>query len=194
MNLEGALGSNRHFEWLAPWYDRLLSVKDPERIRELTRPPQDGRVLDAGGGTGRIGGLLRPFAAQVVVADVSLGMLEQAQAKGLQTVGAAAERLPFPANCFDVVIMVDALHHVAHQEQSAAELYRVLRPGGRLVIEEPDIARPLVKLVAVLEKLALMRSRFLSPQQIAGLFRAPGAQARVEKEGFNAWVVVEKAA
>jgi hypothetical protein len=49
-----------------------------------------------------------------------------------------------------------------------------------------------VKLIAIAEKLALMRSRFLSPPAIAGLFRHPNARVRVETEKHNAWVIVEK--
>jgi ubiquinone/menaquinone biosynthesis C-methylase UbiE len=187
------MGSNRHFEWLAPWYDRLLGKKDPDRLKRLVRIPAGGRLLDAGGGTGRIGELLRPANGLVVVADVSLGMLQQAQQKnGLSVLGAASEALPFPDGSFDAVVMVDALHHVANQGRTAAELYRVVRPGGMVVIEEPDYRRPAGKIVALLEKLAFMRSRFLTPQEIAALFRLPGARARLEWEGFNAWVIVEK--
>jgi ubiquinone/menaquinone biosynthesis C-methylase UbiE len=187
------MGSNQHFEWLAPWYDRILGQKDPQRLASLVRIPVSGRLLDAGGGTGRVAELLKPQAGQVVVADVSLGMLQQAQVKeGLSVVGAASEALPFADGCFDAAVMVDALHHVAQQERTAADLYRVIRPGGMIVIEEPDIRRPAVKVIAILEKLAMMRSRFLPPHQIAALFRLPGARVRLEWEGFNTWVIVEK--
>jgi hypothetical protein len=51
-----------------------------------------------------------------------------------------------------------------------------------------------VKLVAIAEKLALMRSHFLAPEAIVTLFDHPAAQIRIETEanGFNAWVVVHK--
>jgi ubiquinone/menaquinone biosynthesis C-methylase UbiE len=187
------VSSNRHFDWLAPLYDRVLGKKDPDRLRRLVRLPDSGLLLDAGGGTGRIGELLRPARGLVVVADVSMGMLQQAQQKeGLNPVGAASEALPFPDECFDAVVMVDALHHVVQQGRTAAELYRVVRPGGRVVIEEPDYRRPAAKVVALLEKLALMRSRFLAPHEIAALFRLPQARARIEWEGFNAWIIVDK--
>ena len=67
----------------------------------------------------------------------------------------------------------------------------MLKPGGRLVIEEPDVRTWQVKIVAVVEKLALMRSHFLSPPQIAALL-PPEAKIKIEKEGYNAWVIVEK--
>ena len=47
--------------------------------------------------------------------------------------------------------MVDALHHVADQEATIRELWRLLKPGGRIIIEEPDIRRFEVKLLALIE-------------------------------------------
>ena len=88
--------------------------------------------------------------------------------------------------------MVDALHHVIDQAATARELWRVLKPGGRLVIEEPDIRTFSVKVVALVEKMALMRSHFLSPSQIASLFHFPDASPRLEQEGNNAWVIIDK--
>ena len=129
----------------------------------------------------------------IVVADLSLRMLEQAQSKDeLKLVCSHSERLPFPGASFDRVIMVDALHHVIDQQQTAAELWRVLKPGGRLVIEEPDSRVWSVKLIAAFEKLALMRSHFLSPLQIAALFPRHQARISIETKGYNAWVVVER--
>ena len=88
------------------------------------------------------------------------------------------------------MIIVDALHHVIDQQQTADELWRVLKPGGRLVIEEPDIRVWSVKLMAVFEKLALRRSHFLSPSQIAALFARRQTKVLIETRGYNAWVVL----
>ena len=60
-----------------------------------------------------------------------------------------------------------------------------------MVIEEPDLRTFPVKLIAVAEKLALMRSHFLAPAQIAALL-PPEAKARVESEEHTAWVIAEK--
>ncbi len=57
--------------------------------------------------------------------------------------------------------MVNALHHVCNQQETVNELWRTLQPGGRIVIEEPDVRTFAVKLFALGEKLALMRSHFL---------------------------------
>jgi demethylmenaquinone methyltransferase/2-methoxy-6-polyprenyl-1,4-benzoquinol methylase len=182
-----------HFGFLAPVYEKLIQPKDPQEIREFGGLPTNGTLLDAGGGTGRIAQALCGQAGMIVVADLSLKMLAQAQSKAdLQLVCNHSERLPFPSASFERVIMVDALHHVIDQQQTADELWRVLKPGGRLVIEEPDIRVWSVKLMAVFEKLALMRSHFLSPPQIAALFPHHQTKVSIETKGYNAWVIVER--
>jgi len=84
------------------------------------------------------------------------------------------------------------MHHVCDQKQTVQELYRVLAPGGRIVIEEPDLRHWAVKLIAVGEKLALMRSHFLSPPRIAELFGSYAAQVEIVNIGANAYVIVDK--
>ncbi len=184
-----------HFGLLAPFYERFIQPKFPETLVELAGLSPNARVLDCGGGTGRVAQFLCERAGLVALADQSLKMLAEARKKAcLYPAGADAEHLPFPANSFDAVLMVDALHHVNNQAETAAELWRVLRPGGRIVIEEPDIHTFGVKLIALAEKLLLMRSHFLSAAQITALFDAhPAARCAVRAEAGTVWVVVEKA-
>lgn len=178
---------------LAPFYDRFIPGREPQELVELADLPTEGLLLDAAGGTGRIAEALKGQAGCRVVADASLGMLRQAVEKdGLHAACAQTESLPFPAACFDRIFMVDALHHVIDQGRTAAELWRVLKPGGVLIIEEPDIQTWGARLVALVEKITLMRSRFLSPDQIAALFPQRHVQIRVERGSFNAWVRIAK--
>jgi demethylmenaquinone methyltransferase/2-methoxy-6-polyprenyl-1,4-benzoquinol methylase len=88
--------------------------------------------------------------------------------------------------------MVDALHHVSDQGQTVSELWRVLAPGGRLIIIEPDIHKFAIKLIAIGEKLLLMRSHFLPAERISALFANQNAQPQVIYDEFNVWICAEK--
>ncbi len=182
---------NHHFDWIAPFYDRAIPFSRLQKMLDVLSLPCDGTLLDAGGGTGRVAAALRPYLTDILVADISAGMLAQARAKGLNALNAQSERMPFAAETFERILMVDALHHVIHQGQTLRELYRLLKPGGKLVIEEPDIRTFPVKLIALAEKLALMRSHFLAPAEIAALLPQQ-AKIEIQTQQYNAWVIVEK--
>lgn len=180
-----------HFSLLAPHYDRLLGLSDLERLEALLALPPGGLLLDAGGGTGRVA---QALGGRAVVADSSAAMLAQAgQKTGLAPTQAQIERLPFPAAHFERILVVDAFHHFYDQFLAAAEFWRLLAPGGRLVLEEPNIDTWPIKLVALAERLALMRSRFFSARDLRSLFQALGGRVSIEAgHAYKVWVVVEK--
>jgi len=182
-----------HFDFLAPIYDNLFKLNDPERIIRYAKLPVKGSLLDAGGGTGRIGKALKPLTEQVVIADASIQMLKQAsQIKYLRSVCTLSEFLAFKNDSFDRVVIVDALHHVINAPQTCKELWRVLKPGGRIVIEEPDIGNLFVKILYMVEKFLLMRSRFYSPEKISGFFDHSSAEIHIERHRYNAWIIIDK--
>ena len=180
-----------HFDLIAPLFSRV-GYSSLETMLERAALPTPGRVLDAGGGTGRVASAIRAYAGEVVIADPSLGMLRQADRTQLGLACSNSESLPFPDESFERILMVDALHHVVDQRHTACEMYRLLKPGGRIVIEEPDIRTFAVKLIAVGEKLLLMRSHFLSPEKIVELFSFDSSKANLYATKGNAWVVIEK--
>jgi len=169
-----------HFRFIAPLYDHVFGGDSENyQTRQFLDLPIEGWLLDAGGGTGRVSQHYVGQAAGVVVLDVSLGMLQQAREKGgLQPALGAVETLPFPDGFFERILIVDAFHHFFAHQAAVRELWRVLQPGGRLLIVEPNIARFPVKLIALGEALLLMRSRFFSAQALGALF-ADYADARV---------------
>lgn len=182
-----------HFGWIAPHYDRFANERDGTRLKELLGLEGSGILMDLGGGTGRAGFSLRDMVRLVIVVDESYSMLVQAKRKpDLLAVCARTEALPFAAGSADFLVMVDALHHVADQRQTANELLRVLLPHGRLVIEEPNIRAAAVKLIAIGERLLGMRSRFLSGDRIAALFAKRRVQTTVRTEGNAVWVTAER--
>jgi len=181
-----------HFAAIAPLYARAAYSKT-SLMSELAKLPVKGRLLDVGGGTGRVSSALRDMVDEAVVADVSFGMLKQSLLSAVRPVCGGSESLPFADSSFERVIMVDALHHVINHAESAREMFRVLKPGGLLIIEEPDIRTFGVKLIALAEKLLLMRSHFLAPDAILKLFSSvAGGEKKVHAEGGTAWIVVSK--
>jgi demethylmenaquinone methyltransferase/2-methoxy-6-polyprenyl-1,4-benzoquinol methylase len=182
-----------HFDFLAPLYDRVIRVPDDDRLGELLGLPIAGRLLDAGGGTGRIAETLKDRVGHLTIADASLPMLRQAHEKACCDVTAAhTERLPFADGSFERVIVIDAYHHLKDQPESLCEFVRVVQPGGRLIIEEPDIDHFGVKLVALAEKLALMRSHFEHAERVAKRLTPMSVSVEIVRESHNYWVIASK--
>lgn len=113
------------------------------------------RALDIAGGTGD---LALAFAkrvgktGQVVHTDINEAMLRVGRDRLLDagvvlpTVVCDAERLPFPDGHFDLVSVAFGLRNMTHKDVALAEMCRVLRPGGRLlVLEFSKVAPPLEK-------------------------------------------------
>jgi ubiquinone/menaquinone biosynthesis C-methylase UbiE len=100
-------------------------------------------VADIGTGTGFVAAGLAPLVRQVVAVDGSAAMLEAAR-RNLSTCGnvtirlADGAKLPFEDGSLDAVFANMYLHHCADPMAAVAEMVRVLRPGGRLVVTDMD--------------------------------------------------------
>jgi demethylmenaquinone methyltransferase/2-methoxy-6-polyprenyl-1,4-benzoquinol methylase len=110
----------------------------------------------------------------------------------LYAVECLAERLPFCEGCFQRVIMVDSYHHLADQQQSLQEAWRVLDRGGVLVVEEPNIEHFSVKMMAIGERLARMRSHPVQGEEVGELLASMGAKVELVKDSRTYWVIARK--
>lgn len=182
-----------HFSFIGPIYDHIFGRHEDLELLAIANPAPEDRILDVGGGTGRVSILFKSKVQYIIVSDSAIGMARQAQGRGLCTVVSHAEKLPYAAGQFDRVIMVDAFHHVADQQTTLDEMWRMTAPGGQIIIEEPDIQNFYVKLIALGEKLLLMRSHFVRPEVIAEMgTRNRAAEVAIERKNGNAWIIITK--
>jgi demethylmenaquinone methyltransferase/2-methoxy-6-polyprenyl-1,4-benzoquinol methylase len=133
------------FDGVAKHYDRtnaVLSAGNAYLWRIATVravDPQPGeRILDLAAGTGTSSVALSHNGAHVVAVDFSPGMIAEGRRrhKNIEFIEADIEHLPFGDEEFDAVTISFGLRNVNDPKAGLAEMYRVLKPGGRLVICE----------------------------------------------------------
>jgi demethylmenaquinone methyltransferase/2-methoxy-6-polyprenyl-1,4-benzoquinol methylase len=156
-NAEKAGKVRRMFAAIAPSYDlnnRVHSLWQDQRWRKFAvrhasvRPGEE--VLDVACGTGDLTqAFARTAAGRVVGLDFTREMLDRAEIKKQKSASGSkityvegdAMALPFADGSFDVVSMAFGIRNVTQPTKSLAEAFRVLRPGGRLIVLEFDQPR-----------------------------------------------------
>ncbi len=129
--LRAMLRHDEHHWWYRGRRRVLHAALDRARV------PANARLLDAGCGSGRtLDELARLGAASGI--DLSPEAVAFAQRRGHADVRTGAiEGLPFEAETFDIVTCLDVIEHTPDDRRSLAELRRVTRPGGALIVTVP---------------------------------------------------------
>jgi SAM-dependent methyltransferase len=141
-NVADALNSNRrYFEMLRTWHDERGGIAiEPEVLEIITARCQAGRrVLEAGSGAGNITNWFaaRYPATRFVGVDISTIGVRLARERAPANAAFAVvdlKRLSFPDRLFDFVFSQSVLEHVVGWDVAVAELHRILRPSGQLLV------------------------------------------------------------
>jgi SAM-dependent methyltransferase len=168
--------------------ERIAALQDAraaeleQRVMRFVAPGGDERVLDSGTGSGALAFALAPHVREVVGVDVVPELLEQARKRAAQLPNVTfaegdATKLPFEYGEFDLAGTLRTLHHIARPELAVAELVRVTRTRGRVLVV--DQIAPVDPLAAVeLNRFERSRdpshTRTLADVDLRGLFESNG--------------------
>ncbi|MHA3885489.1 class I SAM-dependent methyltransferase [Stutzerimonas degradans] len=119
-----------HHEQYEAWFDKHELVYLSELLALRPFVPWEGRGIEIGVGSGRFAA---PLGIQVGL-DPSSAMLGYAAARGIETVEGVAEHLPFRDGSFDHALVMTTICFLDSPADMLREAWRVLKPGGRLVI------------------------------------------------------------
>ena len=152
--------NEKYYDRVSQTYDekQTISLKDYSvflrQLKRIIKPDkikQGSTVLDCGCGTGRGALKFAKMGCRVTASDISSKMVQKTveNAKNLEfeVEGVTADciSLPFKDNSFDFVTLSAALHHIEEVDKALKEFYRVLKPGGALLLiaeHKKSIIRP----------------------------------------------------
>jgi ubiquinone/menaquinone biosynthesis C-methylase UbiE len=124
--------------WFETPIGRLIKKYERDLVLEMLRPEQGERILDAGCGTGVFTLDLVAGGGQIVGLELSLPMLLRAGRKLeghlFHMVRGDMRKLPFADNAFDKTVSVTAIEFIVDATTAIAELFRVTKPGGCVVV------------------------------------------------------------
>jgi ubiquinone/menaquinone biosynthesis C-methylase UbiE len=172
---------DKYDQWFSTPIGKLVKQTESELLLQMANPRPGERVLDAGCGTGLFTFDLLSAGAQVVGLELSLPMLERAGRRyagyPFHMARGNMSHLPFGDHAFHKAVSVTAIEFIEDARGAIAELFRVTRPGGRIVVATLNSLSPW----AVRRKQAAEKGhsifrhvRFRSPEELEALAPVAG--------------------
>jgi len=170
----------KYDRWFETPIGSLVREYESRLLLEMTRPARGERILDVGCGTGIFTLDLLAAGARVTGLELSRPMLRRAGKKAsgfpFSMVQGDMRGLPFTEGSFDKTVSVTAIEFVEDARAAVAELFRVTRPGGSVVVACLNSLSPWAvrRKAAAREGHSIFRhARFRSPEEMAGLASLP---------------------
>lgn len=170
----------RYDAWFATPLGAAMDDAESRAVLDLAAPQRGERALDAGCGTGQYTRRLVAAGAIVTGIDADEEMLAGARAAAPDAtiVHADIAALPFDDDTFDLVLAVTVLCFVTDPQRVVDELFRVTRPGGRIVLAELNPRSPWAawrRIRGWRGSKTWKHARFFTPRQLANLLDHAGA-------------------
>lgn len=119
------------------WFTARRRILD-RVIERFVKPPRDARILELGAGTGHNLAMLSRFGSVEASELDPIARKLASERLGRPVVEAALPDLSmFPADCYDLIALLDVLEHVPDDKASMAAIYKLLKPGAALLITVP---------------------------------------------------------
>ena len=174
------------FDRIASEYDSALPahVVDhylDKRVQFISSHCPPGSALDLGCGTGMLAARLAGLGYEVTGVDTSQGMLDvmRERVPGVAAVHASGTDLPVDDDRFDLALTVAALHHIADRDavrKTLAEMVRVTRPGGRVLVWDHNPRNPYWRLIMARVPQDDGSERLVPAREIVGGLENAGAE------------------
>lgn len=149
-------------------YDWILPQRTPVEFLQLLNAQKHDRILEIGAGTGRIAKHYGLKVHDLTLLDPAENMLKRAimLLPHAKPIVGFSEKMEFNDNTFDKIVCYDTLHHWQNQVKGLREAYRVLKPGGLILLMEVDQNNWWGRKVQLFENILRMNSRMHKPYDL----------------------------
>jgi len=190
-------GISRRYDFMNRVISGGIDIKWRKNVVEILMAKKPEKIIDVATGTGDLAlALVQTGASEIVGIDISEGMLEIGRQKvkkserdhKIKMVIGDSENMAFPNDYFDAVTVAFGVRNFENLDQGLSEIYRVLRPGGDLVILETAVPRNFLLRQCYLfytQKIMPMMGKVFSKDRSAYQYLSESARTFPHGKAFN---------